>query len=140
LKKIFILLAMLITGISQLYSQNYTYELTAPVDIDAIPGNIIVKDGVTHHIRSYQFAASITDNHGVPISYIEKRVVPISNTGLHGTLIFKKTFDHKVGDYGGCRVTFAFCDDEQCNNFAIPPSSMYESFVHKRYGNFHKPN
>ena len=138
MKKMFILAIMLIVTASQVSAEQYTYKLNVPVDIDAIPGNKIVKNGRTYNLRYYIFHAMIAENgSGRTLEYIERRVIPVSNSGIHATLSFSKTFDHKInGNYFIVRCDF--CEDSHGNSCFLPPSSIYTSYKKSSVGNFTK--
>ncbi len=127
MKRIETILLILFFGFGLLFARDYTYQITTPVDIDPIPGNIVVKDGKTYHIRYYIFHFTLISSSGGSVVYVERRVIPVSSNGLHVTLVAKKTFDHKIENAYYANVAFSFCEDMHGNSCIRLPSSMIDS-------------
>ena len=127
MKRIKTMLLILFFGFDLLFARNYTYQITTPVDIDPIPGNTVVKNGTTYHIRYYIFHFTLISSNVGSVVYVQRRVIPVSNNGLHATLIAKKTFDHKIESAYYANVSFSFCEDTHGNSCVQIPSSMIES-------------
>jgi len=131
MKKIKIIAMLLCLGFGSLFARDYVYQITTPVDIDPIPGNIVLKDGKTYHIRYYIFHFFISDGNRNVIEYIERRVIPVSDTGLNATLVSKKRFDHKIANGVKMTAYLSLCEDMHGNSCVMLPSSMIETALYR---------
>ncbi len=139
MRQIFILTIMIVMGIGQLYAHEFTYVVSVPLDIDAIPNNQIVKDGRTYNIRYYRVQAYIfQESTGQVVGHLGTKVYPVSNAGIHiAVIVFSKTFNHKLnGDIYG--ASFSLCEDTGGNTCVTPRMSEIEEITHEVTGTLTK--
>ena len=136
MKKIIIAILLVVLGVSTIHAAEFTYRVTIPVDIDAIPNNRIVQDGITYNIRYYKIKCYVTKENGSSGKYIGGKVVPISNSGYKTTLILEKTFDHALEERRYYSVYLWLCENNSGNPCVRPQSFQIEQANYISRGTF----